>query len=78
MRVGAEKRETRSTSRRELTTLIFEAAGRPLPSWEQPEYPGYPLVVEGARRSVVMACAYLAFPGLLALLGWLLCRAPKR
>ncbi len=75
---GAQSRETFSTSRRELTTLIFEAAGRPLPSWEQPDYPGYPLVVEGTRRTVVLLWAYLLVPGLLAAAGVLACRSPPR
>lgn len=67
LRVGERRRETRSTSRRELITLILEAAGTSSPDWATPPYPGYPHVVEGARRSVVLVAAYGLFP--LALLG---------
>jgi hypothetical protein len=55
-------RETRSTSRRELTTLIFEAAGRDLPIWSEPSYPGFPVVLEGARRGWLVAFAYGLVP----------------
>jgi ABC-2 type transport system permease protein len=71
IRVGGQERETRSTSRRELVTLIFETLSRPLPDWFQPAYPGYPLVVEGWRRSLVRGVAYLGLPGLLLSIGWL-------
>jgi hypothetical protein len=71
VRVGSETRETRSTSRRELVTLIFEALGRPLPDWSQPAYPGYPLVVDGFRLSLVAGVAYLGLPGLFLIIGWL-------
>jgi hypothetical protein len=72
--VGAATRETRSTSRREIVTLLFEAAERPLPDWSQAEYPGYPLVVRGARRSALVALAYLGIPLALASSGWLVGR----
>jgi hypothetical protein len=62
VRAGDGVRETRSTSRRELTTLILEAAGRDLPDWTQPSYQGFPAVVEGARRAWLVALAYLGFP----------------
>ncbi len=65
--VGSSTRETRSTSRRELVSLIFDAAGLPLPDWTQPPYRGYPFVSEGTRRTVLVSLAYLAVP--LALLG---------
>jgi hypothetical protein len=62
VRANGGVRETRSTSRRELTTLIFEAAGRSLPDWSQPSYPGFPVVIEGARRGFLMALAYGVLP----------------
>jgi hypothetical protein len=67
VRVGEGVRETRSTSRRELVTLIFEAAGQSLPDWSQSTYPGYPTVVEGAPRMYLALLAYVANP--LVLLG---------
>jgi hypothetical protein len=60
--VGDAVRETRSTSRREITTLVFEAAGMPLPDWSQPAYPGFPLVLQGARRTALLAIAYAVVP----------------
>jgi hypothetical protein len=76
--VGAATRETFSTSRKELVTLLFEAAGRPLPDWSQPEYPGHPLVVDGARRSAVLVLAYAGLPLALLLAGWLATRSRRR
>jgi ABC-type transport system involved in multi-copper enzyme maturation permease subunit len=72
VRVGDSVRETRSTSRRELTTLIFEAAGRPLPDWTQGSYPGFPLVLEGARRRVLGILAYVALPLAFVVIGFAL------
>lgn len=74
IRVGAESRETRSTSRREVTTLIFEAAGRPLPDWSQPAYPGYPLVLDGDRGALARWVAYGVVPGAMLVLGFILTR----
>ncbi|MFZ5893653.1 MAG: hypothetical protein ACOY0T_21500 [Myxococcota bacterium] len=74
VQVGSESRETRSTSRRELVTLIFEASGRSLPAWEQPVYPGFPTVIEGAPRRNVLAFSYLGLPSGFLFLGWLLTR----
>jgi hypothetical protein len=75
---GAGRRETYSAGRRELTTLIFEAAGQPLPDWSQPEYPGYPLVIEGARRTALLYFAYAGIPLSLLLAGWLVTRSRRR
>jgi len=69
LRAGQNLRETRSTSRRELVTLIFEAAGQPLPEWTQPAYPGFPAVIEGSARACLAALAYLAIPLLLLVTG---------
>jgi hypothetical protein len=62
VRANGGVRETRSTSRRELTTLVLEAAGASLPDWSQPSYPGHPAVIEGARRAWLVALAYGALP----------------
>jgi hypothetical protein len=76
--VGNASRTTRSTSRHEIITLVFEAAGRALPDWNQPDYPGYPLVIEGSRRSLLALLAYVALPGALLALGFAVSRTPKR
>lgn len=72
--VGEAVRETRSTSRRELVTLLFEAANRPIPDWSQQEYPGYPLVVDGAMRTALVVLAYVVVPGTLLMVGWIVDR----
>jgi hypothetical protein len=76
--VGRRSRETYSTSRRELVTLMFEAAGRPTPDFTQTEYPGYPLSIEGGRRSFIAVCAYFGFPLALLMVGWLCTRSKRR
>jgi hypothetical protein len=76
--LAGTRRETFSTSRKEILTLIFEAAGRTLPDWSQPEYRGHPLVVEGAKRSFVVAFAYFVIPGLLLLAGFLVTHSRRR
>jgi hypothetical protein len=78
LRVGTSERETRSTSRRELLVLIFEALGKPLPRWSQPTYPGYPLVVHGSARSVLVTIAYAVLPLSHFLLAWLLTRSRRK
>lgn len=75
---GAECRSTRSTSRRELVTLLFEAAHRAPPDFTQPEYSGYPLVVEGGTRAALAGAAYLGLPASLLIIGWLATRSPRR
>ena len=66
---GVQCKETYSASRKELVTLIFEAANQPLPDWSQPSYPGYPLVIEGRARSALLWGAYVAIPALFCGLG---------
>jgi len=78
VRVGGRHAETQSTSRREVTTLIFEAAGQPLPDWSQPAYPGYPLVVGRTARRALGVCAYIVFPGALFAVGFLVTRSKRR
>jgi hypothetical protein len=74
VRVGDGVRETRSTSRRELVTLVFEAAGRPPPDWTQPTYPGYPTVIEGTPRTCLALFAYAGVPLTLLMIGLKLSR----
>jgi hypothetical protein len=74
LHVGARSRETRSTSRREITTLLFEAASLAPPNWEQPLYPGHPALVEGSTRTLLLIFAYAALPLSLLVLGFLLTR----
>lgn len=77
IQLGQRSAMTTSTSRRELTVLIFELAGRPLPDWTQSTYPGYPLVIDGARRTLVLAFSYAVLPLALLLLGLSLTRARR-
>jgi hypothetical protein len=72
---GGGTRETYSTSRREIVTLLFEAAGQSLPEWSQPEYPGYPLVVTGSQRTALVVLAYVGLPLVLLAAGWLVTRS---
>lgn len=78
LHAGRGSRETRSTSRREIVILLFEAAGRGLPPWTQPEYPGHPAVIEGTRRTLAGVFAYGVVPGLLLLAGAVLTRSHRR
>lgn len=57
---------------------IFEAAHQSLPDWSQPEYPGYPLIIEGRRRSVILFLSYVLFPGLFLAACWFLTRSRCR
>ena len=78
IQVAGRSVETTSTSRREIVTLIFELAGKPLPDWTQPEYPGYPLVIEGARRTAVLAGSYFLLPIFFVLTGVAVTRPRRR
>jgi hypothetical protein len=69
LQLGDRSVETRSTSRREIVTLIFELGGRPLPDWSQPDYPGYPTVVGGGRRALALAASYGMLPLALLAIG---------
>jgi hypothetical protein len=70
VRAGEGVRETRSTGRREIATLTFEAAGVALPEWAQPPYPGFPTVIDGARRGLLLALAYGGIPSVLLAIGF--------
>jgi hypothetical protein len=72
MHVGDAVRETRSTSRREIATLIFQAAGQRLPDWTQSPYSGFPVVLEGAGRRALGILAYAGLPLAFVLLGFAL------
>jgi hypothetical protein len=70
-------RETRATGRKELVTLVIEAAGAPRPDWTYPEYSGYPFVADGATRSLLLALAYLVIPAALATAGLVVTRTRR-
>lgn len=72
VQVGSARRVIRTTGPRELATLVFEAAGRPLPSWEQPPYAGFPFVPKVGHRSLLGVCAYAVLPLAMAALGLVL------
>jgi hypothetical protein len=76
--VGKSTRETYSTSRRELVTLIFDAAGRPVPDFSQHEYPGYPKIIAGGQRAFAGFAAYFGLPGTLLIAGWFSTRSRRR
>ena len=78
LHVGGATRETRSTSRKELVTLVFETAARPQPDWAQPLYPGFPVVIEGGRRTTVAIVAYAIVPGAFVVAGLALGRRRRR
>jgi hypothetical protein len=76
IRTDGGVRETRSTSRREIVTLICESAGTPLPDWSQAQYPGFPAVIDGPRRGLLVALAYAGLPIALVVVG--LCLSQRR
>jgi hypothetical protein len=69
IRVANAARETRSTSRREIVTLLFEAAGKPLPDWSQVPYAGHPFT-GSARMATIFA--YFVMPFLFLVARWLI------
>lgn len=75
---GALCKQTYSASRKELVTLLFESAGLPLPEWSEPSYPGYPLVVHGQKRTLLLWLSYLLLPLLPATLGMWVTRRRRR
>jgi hypothetical protein len=72
IQVGSARRVIRSTGPRELATLAFEAAGRPLPSWAQPPYAGFPFVPTVGHRQLLGVCAYGVLPFAMAAIGLVL------
>jgi hypothetical protein len=72
--VGSSAKETRSTSRREIVSLIFDAAGTALPDWSMPPYGGFPFVAEGLRRTALALVVYFVLPFTFLAIGVLLTR----
>jgi hypothetical protein len=69
VQIGMTARETRSSSASEIVAVIFAAAGEEMPAWAPLPYPGFPVVVTGARRQGLGLLAYLGVPSCLVLLG---------
>jgi hypothetical protein len=74
---GGRSGETRSASRKEIVTRIFEIAGRPVPDFAQVAYPGYPLALDAAKSRLVRLFAYGIVPGLVLALGAFVTRRRK-
>jgi hypothetical protein len=74
IRVGERTGETRSTSRREIVTRVFEVAGTELPSFAQAPYPGYPAAWAPGRVRIVQVVTYVVLPGIVLLAGALVTR----
>jgi hypothetical protein len=78
VRVNGRENATYSSDPREITVMILETAGARAPDWSAPEYPGYPLVLEGGARTVTATFAYVLVPlGVLAT-GHILTRSRRR
>jgi hypothetical protein len=75
--IGGRSGETRSASRKEIVTRIFEIAGRPVPDFAQVAYPGYPLALDAAKSRLVRLFAYGIVPGLVLALGAFVTRRRK-
>jgi hypothetical protein len=69
VQTGAGARETRSSSAREIVAVIFGAAAEEMPTWAPLPYPGFPVVVSGARRQWLELLAYVVLPAWLVLMG---------
>jgi hypothetical protein len=76
--VGQQARETRSSSDEEIAGIIFDAGGRAMPRWPESSYPGYPVVIEGATRTALVALAYLITPLTLVAFGLFITRSRRR
>jgi hypothetical protein len=74
IRVADRTGETRSASRREIVTRIFEIAGRPAPDWSQAQYPGYPLALDATKLRIAHVFAYLVLPAIVVALGMTITR----
>jgi hypothetical protein len=76
--IGDRSTETRSSSGDEIVRCMFDAAGRAMPPWEEPAYPGHPFVADGASRTTLVLLAYLVIPLGFILLGLLTARPRRR
>jgi hypothetical protein len=78
IRVGARSAVTTSNSRREIVGALLGLAGRPSPDWWQAQYPGYPLVIEGGKRTLILAASYAGVPLLFLVIGLAMTRNNPR
>jgi hypothetical protein len=75
--IGTRTGETRSASRKEIVTRIFEIAERPIPDFAQVPYPGYPLALDAANSRFLRIFAYGIVPAIVLALGALVTRRRK-
>ncbi|MEA2697529.1 MAG: gliding motility-associated transport system permease protein [Myxococcales bacterium] len=79
MRVGARSAVTTSNSRREIVGALLGLTGHPSPDWSQAQYPGYPLVIAGGKRTLILAASYVGVPLLFLVAGLAMTRnTPRR
>jgi len=76
--IGDRVRETRSSSADEIVRCILDAAGRAMPRWDEPAYPGYPFIAEGAPRTLLLLLAYAVLPLAFVALGLFTTRSRRR
>jgi hypothetical protein len=76
--IGGQTRDTRSSSDEEIVACIFGAAGSAMPRWDEPAYPGYPFIAEGAARTLALVLAYLVLPLAFIAVGLILTRSRRR
>jgi hypothetical protein len=76
--VAGVTRETVSNGAEALTGLLFDAAARPVPDGSEADYPGWPLVIEGGRRTALLLLSYLLVPGGLVAMAVVCFRAQRR
>jgi hypothetical protein len=67
--VGDRRAVTTSNSRREIVTALLSLTDSTAVDWTQADYPGYPLVVTGGKRTLILAVSYVGIPLLLLLTG---------
>ena len=72
---AGQREESRSTSEREILTILHGLAGQSVSPDQLPDYPGYPLVADASRMGLIF---YLVLPVLFAGGAWLSRRPPQR